>query len=44
VLAINGNQLNYLNVKFSTGAITLAGYTTGPFAQSLNTVAVTPKR
>lgn len=44
ILAINGNQLNYLNVDFSTGAITLAGYTTGPYAQALNTVAVSPKR
>lgn len=44
ILCINGNQLNYLNVTFSTGAITLAGYTTGPYAQSISTVAVQPKR
>ncbi len=44
ILAINGNQLNYININFSTGAISLAGYSTGPYAQSLNTVAVSPKR
>ena len=44
VLAINGNVLNYLNIVFSSGAVSLASYTTGPYSNPLKKVAVTPKR
>lgn len=44
VLAINGNVLNYLNIVFSSGSVTLASYTTGPYSATLKKVAVTPKR
>lgn len=44
VLAINGNVLNYLNITFSSGSVSLASYTTGPYATTLKKVAVSPRR
>lgn len=44
VCCIDGNRLQFIKYDAGTGALALAGFTTGPFANSLKKVAVVPAR
>jgi len=44
VAGVDGNRLQFIKYDAGTGGLSIAGFTTGPFAQSLKKVAVVPAR
>lgn len=44
VCGVDGNRLQFIKYDAGSGGLAIAGFTTGPFAQSLKKVAVVPAR